>query len=80
MSPTLKIFVRTSCAGCAEAQATAYHIEETFPQVAVEVVDMDNPQAVIPDEIFATPTYLLDGHIVSLGNPDLADIEAWLTE
>ncbi|MEZ4612544.1 MAG: hypothetical protein R2838_20260 [Caldilineaceae bacterium] len=32
------------------------------------------PDAVVPEVIFATPTYLLDGRVWSLGNPSAEKI------
>lgn len=80
MPSTLKIYIRFHCTGCAEAQDTAVHIEKTYPHLAVEVVDMDNPTSTIPDNVFATPTYVLDNKVMSLGNPDYRDIAEWLSE
>jgi len=77
---TLKIYVRTGCVGCEEAQKTATHIEQTYSHIVVEVIDMNQPNAIIPDIVFATPTYMLNDHIVSLGNPDITDIKSWLDE
>jgi hypothetical protein len=39
-----------------------------FPEVHVEVVERE-ATADWPDEVFATPAYLLDGKLRSLGNP-----------
>ncbi len=80
MDTTLKIYVRTNCPGCAEAKLTADHIEKTFPHVLVEVVDIDNPNIIIPEAVFATPTYMLNNQVVSLGNPHISDVETWLSE
>ncbi|MFN3333366.1 MAG: hypothetical protein ACK47M_12725 [Caldilinea sp.] len=35
----------------------------------LRVVDLAVPGEVIPEIVFATPTYLLDGRVWSLGNP-----------
>ncbi len=80
MDTTLKIYVRIGCTGCAEAELTANHIEETYPHISVEVVDIDDPHTTVPDAVFATPTYMLNNRVVSLGNPDISDIEMWLSE
>ncbi len=80
MTATLKIYVRMHCSGCEQARATASHITTVYPHVDVEIVDMDNPDVTIPNSVFATPTYVLDNRIVSLGNPNLDDVATWLTE
>ena len=38
------------------------------------LVDLDSPESKAPPEVFATPTYVLDGKVVSLGNPTLEDL------
>ncbi|GHO72226.1 hypothetical protein KSC_111180 [Ktedonobacter sp. SOSP1-52] len=35
----------------------------------VTVVNLDAPGQRVPLQVFATPTYILDGLVVSLGNP-----------
>jgi hypothetical protein len=39
------------------------------PGLAVQVIDLADPSATRPSSVFAVPTYVLDGRIVSLGNP-----------
>ncbi len=80
MTSTLKIFVAKDCPGCSEAQAIALRITQNYPHLNVEVVDINNAAAVIPERVFATPTYVLDDRIVSLGNPGPDDIAQWVTE
>ncbi len=80
MTSQLKIYIRTQCTGCAEAHNTANHIQQTYPYLSVEVIDLDNPAVTVPNNVFATPTYVLDDKVVSLGNPDYNDIAAWLSE
>jgi len=80
MKPILKIFVTETCPGCVEALDTATRIEQDFPNIVVQVVNMDSPTATIPDEVFATPTYMLNNRVVSLGNPGPDDIAQWAEE
>ncbi len=47
----------------------AAEISQRFPQLITEVINLDDPSATKPDQVFAVPTYLLDGKILSLGNP-----------
>lgn len=78
MKSILRIFIRDNCSGCQEAQQIAVWIKQDYPQLTVELVDIANPQARVPEAVFATPTYMLDNQIVSLGNPSLAEVAAWL--
>lgn len=80
MTSQLKIYVRTQCTGCAEAYNTANHIQKNYPYLLVEVIDLDNPAVAAPNNVFATPTYVLDNKVVSLGNPDHNDIAEWLSK
>lgn len=72
----LTVYVIQNCANCEYAMSVAAAIRRDYPQVAVEVVDLANPSEPVPDSVFATPTYLLDGRVWSLGNPSPEQIEA----
>lgn len=69
MNPVLKVFVIEHCSNCDEARAIAGRIDRTYPEVQVEIIDISQPQVVVPDAVFATPTFMLNGRIVSLGTP-----------
>ena len=49
----------------------------SFPRLKVEIINLTDPQATVPEEVFATPTYMLGDRVVSLGNPGLAEIIRW---
>ncbi|HJM88761.1 MAG TPA: hypothetical protein QF624_03925 [Dehalococcoidia bacterium] len=44
-------------------------MRDEFPQINVDVVDLGLTSKQQPDEVFAVPTFLLDGEVVSLGTP-----------
>ncbi len=69
MKPILRVFVIEHCATCDEARALAIQIEQDYPDVTVEVVDIGDTEMAVPETVFATPTYMLNNRIVSLGNP-----------
>jgi hypothetical protein len=77
MTSKLKIFVAEDCPGCVEAREIAIHIEHGYPNLDVEVIDINNTPDAVPEKVFATPTYILNDRVVSLGNPDLEDITNW---
>ena len=77
MQSVLKIFVRDDCSGCVEAQRMAAWITQDLPQLKVELIDIGHPQAIVPETVFATPTYVLNSRIVSLGNPSRAEVIRW---
>lgn len=75
----IEIYVAHHCNTCAYAYEVAAEIRRHFPQVLVQIVDIGNPTAIIPEVVFATPTYLLNGRVWSLGNPSPAKVQEILT-
>ena len=65
----LKIYVTKHCWGCKAAKELAVQTQQTYPGLNVNVIDLNGTDARKPEEVFATPTYLLNGRVVSLGNP-----------
>ncbi len=70
----LAIYVSQACEVCAYAQTLAQRIRRDYAHVHVQVIDLAAVDAV-PAQVFATPTYLLDGRVWSLGNPSDRQIE-----
>ncbi|MBI1801816.1 MAG: hypothetical protein HYR71_09345 [Chloroflexi bacterium] len=66
----MQIYTASHCIGCVDALALAAEIAQAFPSVRVEVTDVEQPGIDLPAEVFATPTYLWDGQVFSLGNPE----------
>ena len=73
----LEIYVAGNCFGCATAREMAACLRaRTRPDLDVRLIDLAAPGAVRPPAVFAVPTYLLDGRVLSLGNPEAA----WLRD
>lgn len=68
-SHRLSVYVTSECFSCREAIELASAIAKHFPDLRTEVIKLDEPGAVKPENVFAVPTYVLDSKIVSLGNP-----------
>ena len=68
-SAELKVFVEPRCESCERALRLAGEVGARFPALAVEVVDLSRPGAERPDYVFAVPTFILNGRVLSLGNP-----------
>lgn len=51
-----------------------------FPTVEVTVIDIDAPAVQVPDHVFAVPTFVLDGRVVSIGNPAPEEMERTLAD
>lgn len=72
----LKIYIAENCWGCDEAREIAAQIAAAYPPLSVQVIDLNGADVDKPDEVFATPTYMLNGRVVSLGNPSFAALRA----
>lgn len=64
----LEIVVAPDCPGCEDARALARQMDERFPSLEIDIIELDG-QRKPPRAVFATPTYLLDGAVIFLGNP-----------
>jgi glutaredoxin len=70
MQLELRIFVDGGCPGCAEAHRLANVAQELLPRLDVELIDVTIEGTLIPKQVFAVPTYVLNGKTQWLGNPD----------
>ena len=77
MNAKLKIFIAQDCPNCAEARAIAAHVEDNYPALTIEIIDIADDEAIVPDTVFATPTFMLNDRVVSLGNPNLEQVAQW---
>lgn len=76
---TLTVFVERGCTSCHAAREVAEKVRATYPEVAVSVVDFaEVSSGQVPSEVFAAPTFLLDGVVVSLGTPEWGTLTALL--
>jgi glutaredoxin len=64
----LEIYVASDCDNCEEALRIA-ELAREVDGIDVAVIDLDEADQTVPLRVVAVPTYLLDGRIVSLGNP-----------
>lgn len=69
-APHLTVLVAKHCAACERTPQVLESITALVPGLIVTVIDVD--ESPIPDGItlIGTPTYLVGGRVVSLGNPD----------
>lgn len=63
----LQIFITDDCWTCEESRQIAAETEARFRNVEVSLVDLHSDER--PPSVFAAPTYLLNGRVISLGNP-----------
>jgi glutaredoxin len=77
---TLEVYVSRHCPNCGEALRLADETAGRFPSIVVRVIDLDLHPTPVPEIIVAVPTYVLDGRLISLGNPDPEELFARLHE
>jgi glutaredoxin len=65
--PKLDVYITEECWACAEAQRIVADLSPQFPEVDIELRDLSDERK--PSSVFATPTYILDGRTIFLGNP-----------
>jgi hypothetical protein len=73
----LDIYVTNHCTNCREALLIAERAR-TIAGLKVAVINLDQPGQRIPPRVVAAPTYVLDGKVVSLGNPERVTFLAML--
>ncbi|MBX3049858.1 MAG: hypothetical protein KF753_00215 [Caldilineaceae bacterium] len=83
-APTLaetrvEIYVAEHCTVCAYAYEVADGIRREFPAVDLRIINLSQTREDIPESVFATPTYLLNGRLWSLGNPSPQDVQERLS-
>ncbi len=81
MKSDLKVFIIENCPSCNEALNIAARVEQDYSDfINIEVIDITDAQAVVPEAVFATPTFMLNDQIVSLGNPSPKEVAGWVEE
>jgi hypothetical protein len=74
----LQIFIEAGCWNCVESRRLVGEFAPQFPQVVMELVDLAQQRR--PEYVFAVPTFVLNGKIISLGNPYPAELRRKLQE
>jgi len=67
MSTRLDVYIAEECWACEEARRIVADVTPHFPNVDIELRDVNDERR--PSSVFATPTYVLDGRTIYLGNP-----------
>lgn len=63
----LDVYISEDCWVCVETRRIVADIRPKFPDLEVELRDIQDDGC--PSTVFATPTYVLDGRTIYLGNP-----------
>lgn len=69
MAASLEIYVEADCFICARSAEIAEGVRATFADIEVEMIDLAQDGGRHRHLVVAAPTYVLDGEVVSLGNP-----------
>jgi hypothetical protein len=64
--PILHVYIADDCWSCQETRRIAAEAARQFPHLQIELRDMGQTR---PDDVFAVPTYVLNGRVIFLGNP-----------
>ena len=76
--PHLVLYVEPGCAMCASALELFERARLEWSGLDADVVDVAQHPEDRPPEVFAVPTLILDGQVVSLGTPSWDDLAARL--
>ncbi|MGQ9517939.1 MAG: hypothetical protein ACUVT1_11795 [Anaerolineae bacterium] len=74
---TLSVYIAGHCPASRYSQEMALAIAEAFPELYVEVIDVDQPAARLSgrEDILLTPGYFINGRLFSYGNPSWEELE-----
>jgi hypothetical protein len=76
----LDVYVSRHCSNCSEARLLADEVAAMYPSVFVRVINLDLREASAPEFVVAAPTYVLNGRVISLGNPYREQLIAYVVE
>lgn len=66
----LEIYVEADCFACGRSVAIAAGVREAFSEIDVRMVDLAASGGAHRHLVVAAPTYILNGRVISLGNPE----------
>ena len=79
-APRLDVYVSSHCSNCGEARLLADEAAAAYPALSVHVIDLDATEGPAPEYVVAAPTYVLNGRVISLGNPYREELFGYLLE
>lgn len=75
MQHKLEIYIADDCPTCAETRYLIATLrQKNYTNLTVDLLNLSNPDTIYPDNVFATPTFVLNGRVISLGNPSWAEL------
>lgn len=76
----LEVYVDDDCLNCSRSAALAAEVQAAFPGIEVAVLEPPHERGTYRHLVAAVPTYILNGTIVSLGNPTFARLSEVIEE
>jgi hypothetical protein len=73
----LDIYITENCWACEESARIAEDIADIFPDITINLRRFNHCGA--PEEVFAVPTYVINGKVAYLGNPSREELIEKLT-
>ena len=74
----LHVYVTNDCWSCEEARRIVAEVKPLFPHIQIGLRVVSDERR--PSEVFATPTYILNGRTIFLGNPTEKELSRKLKE
>ena len=74
----LDIVTGSRCPICQASLPLVEQFRADMPGVVIRVIDIDVPGTVVPPNIVAIPTFLINGYIVATGNPDVDELKQFI--
>ena len=74
----LDVYISESCWSCRETERIVEDMRKQFPDVDMKLLDIDPDDW--PHAVFAVPTWVLDGQVISLGNPTRDGLRSKLSD
>jgi hypothetical protein len=65
----LRIYIADHCRSCSTAFQLAERLQIERPNVPLDIVDVDDPEADVPANVIGTPMYLWNDRVLFMGNP-----------
>jgi hypothetical protein len=65
----LRVYVAADCPSSSISLHLIERLREHCPDLPLAVIDVQEPDAKIPEQIFGTPIYTWNDHVLFLGNP-----------
>ncbi len=75
MQHKLEVYVVDNCSSCERAKTFIGSISNRYANLKIDLFNLSNPDTISPDNVFATPTYILNGSTIFLGNPSLEELD-----